>query len=112
MGNLVRVELQSPASKEWTWKGEKAPWPYNWWVMPRELAQLKFVVVTLVWKVRAVVEEEGGVGGGRGEVPALSLVDADASPSWKARQAEEELKRTWEERWEREGSLLAFVEDV
>ena len=105
-GNPVAVELQPPG-RERVWSGEVASDEDGLSSSPGEVIQ-KRRIVEVVWKVERVREEDER--DLKVDVPDLEFSDADREPSWQMAPENAEAKRQWEERLEREESLLRFIE--
>lgn len=107
-GTAVRVEIQPPG-KERTWSGpiQEMEEPLS---RPEGRERDDHRIVEIVWKVERVEEEPEGGWGADVLVPAMEFSDADCEPSGPMGPEDLDVKREWEERWEREGSLLKFVE--
>lgn len=113
LGNQVCVELRPAESvSERTWEG---PTNLNGghYLQYDGLDRLQYRIVTLVWKVRGVVDDDGSRAVGKmQEVPQFAFSDAEQEPKGKLGPEGMEARRLVEERWEREGSLLRFVEQM
>lgn len=109
LGNPVTLALQSPLPER-KWTGPMGPGQRARYSGPEK--RLEYKIFGLAWKVRrngAKEDEDVSGEGGVRDLPAFSFRDADREPSGKIWPENAKVRRQWEERWDREWSLLKFA---